>query len=72
MDIAKTGDGVNLKKKKRQNPYNESFKNIATKDDFIFNKNDTLKLHLIFVVKAIPLICHGYHGYTRVKKFWPV
>ena len=41
MDIAKTGDGVNLKKKKRQNPYNESFKNIATKDDFIFNTKTT-------------------------------
>ena len=56
MDIAKRGDGVNLKKKKRQNPFHESCKNITVKDDFIYNKNGILKLHLIVVVKAIAFV----------------
>ena len=26
----------------------------------------------IIPIQHIPHICHGSHGYTRVKKFWPV
>ena len=45
MDIAKTGDGVNLKKKKRQNPFHESCKNIVVKDDFIYVNKRKQKRH---------------------------
>ena len=55
MDIAKTGEGVNLKKK-HKNPFHESCRNIAAMDDFIYNINDILNLYLIFLVKTIAFV----------------